>query len=190
MASRTEIANLALIQLGAGTITSFSDGTVQANLLDKIYDMILDEVLSTANWSTALRQATLSETVDAPTYRYANQFQLPTNPFCLKILEADNGISTDFEWERLGDKLVTDSATVNITYLARLTNTNDYGPHLQNALVHRLISALSYTLTGSQSSADRYYNLYLRVLDEMRAADATQGSTKLTTSTTITTDVR
>ena len=56
-----DIVNLALIRLGANTITSLSDGSRNANTANKIYEMIRDEVLRSFDWGFAKRRAWLAQ---------------------------------------------------------------------------------------------------------------------------------
>jgi hypothetical protein len=56
-----DIVNLALIRLGANTITSLSDGSRNANAANTIYSIIRDEVLRSFDWGFAKRRAWLDE---------------------------------------------------------------------------------------------------------------------------------
>ena len=56
-----DIVNLALMRLGANTITSLSDGSRNATAANKIYEMIRDEVLRSFDWAFAKRRAWLDE---------------------------------------------------------------------------------------------------------------------------------
>ena len=56
-----EIVNLALLRLGANTITSLSDGSRNATAANVIYDMIRDEILRSFDWGFAKRRAWLDE---------------------------------------------------------------------------------------------------------------------------------
>ena len=56
-----DIVNLALIRLGANTITSLTDGSRNANAANVIYEMIRDEVLRSFDWGFAKRRAWLDE---------------------------------------------------------------------------------------------------------------------------------
>ena len=56
-----EIVNLAMIRLGANTITSMTDGSRNATAANVIYAMIRDEVLRSFDWGFAKRRAWLDE---------------------------------------------------------------------------------------------------------------------------------
>lgn len=56
-----KIVNLALVRLGANTITSLADGSRNATAANVIYETIRDEVLRAFNWGFAKRRAWLDE---------------------------------------------------------------------------------------------------------------------------------
>lgn len=61
MAAEVDIWNMALRQLGAAPLTATTDDVESARILDDIYDMIRDEVLTAHPWNFAVRRATLTE---------------------------------------------------------------------------------------------------------------------------------
>jgi hypothetical protein len=58
--TQTNICNLALRLLGVARITSISADKEQARILNDIYDMIQDEILSAHPWNFAIKRATLT----------------------------------------------------------------------------------------------------------------------------------
>lgn len=56
-----EIVNLALVRLGANTITSLSDGSRNAKAATVIYATVRDEILRSFDWGFAKRRAWLDE---------------------------------------------------------------------------------------------------------------------------------
>lgn len=56
-----DIVNMALVRLGANTVTSLSDGSRNANAANEIFTMIRDDMLSMHPWNFATRRAWLDE---------------------------------------------------------------------------------------------------------------------------------
>jgi hypothetical protein len=89
--------------IGANAITSFSDGSAEADVATEVYEEIVQEELSFYPWSFAKDQSGLSLLVAAPvdpTWTYG--YQLPNG--VMKILRMTvNGYN--IEYERFGDKV-------------------------------------------------------------------------------------
>lgn len=190
MASKVEIANMALMQLGVEPITAFSDNTSYARKINKIWDYAVDAVLSAGAWSTVTYRQALAATVDEPTYEYAYQYQLPTNPEFLVLLSVSDGQTPVREYVIEGDKLLTDVSPIYIKYVGRQTDTTLYGPNLTKALVAYIMFMLAKSVTGSISEAGFYEKRYDKVLMEALAADGVPGLPDIFTSTVFTEDIR
>lgn len=189
MASKVSICNQALSRLGADSITSLTDNTIEAKACNLIYDDIADEVILEGDWTAAIQRASLAKTANTPTFGYTNEFQLPVSPFCLKVLNVDE-IPVGYNAYKIeGDKLLTDMSTVKIRYLGRITDTEKYGTLLQRVIIARLALELGYRLTADKALLDRLEQQYDRVLSQALANDGQQGS-KDEISTPDLTDVR
>ena len=64
MAGKVDIANLALTDIGAARIASFSDGSTEANHIDALWDSIREEVLAEHNWDFAKKTSILAQESD------------------------------------------------------------------------------------------------------------------------------
>jgi hypothetical protein len=175
MASKVQICNMALSRLGARSIVSLDEGTNEANLCNTLFDDIAERVMVQGSWTTTIKRVGLPRTVNTPSFGYGYEYQLPVDPKCLKVLNVnDSSIRTDYRIE--GDKLLCDDDTVKIRYIAKLTNTSDYGPLLTEAIELLLASYLAYPLTGNGAMADRMKAEYSEILMNNLAVDNQQGS--------------
>jgi hypothetical protein len=176
MASDTQICNLALLRLGAASITSLTDNTPEAKLCNILFDDMVDEVIMEGSWSSTIKRVALVKTTNTPAYGFTDEFQLPTSPFCLKVLEINEATTGTYDFRIEGDKLLANVSTVSIKYVARLTNTGEFDPMLKRAIVSRLAAELAYPITGSQSVTKDMFALYKQHVQEGLAIDGTQGS--------------
>lgn len=176
MSSKVQICNLALIRLGVGTITSLSDNTDAANLCNILYDDIRDEVLSEGPWSVTVTRKELNKTTNTPSFGYTYEFQLPTSPKCLKVLEINEEVPGTYDYRIEGDKLLANISTMRIKYIGQITDTGLYSPWLKRALVSRLAAELAYNLTGSSRVAELMMAKYERDLATGLSNDTQQGS--------------
>jgi hypothetical protein len=196
MASKVQIANEALVKIGAATITALTDNTESAIKSNLLFDSIADEVMTIGAWSSTITRAALAKLATNPAWGFDSQFQLPTDPFCLRVLEINQSIvnpnrSPRTTGEELGyaiegDRLLIDADSVSIRYIGRITDTEAYDPMLKRAIVHRLAAELAYTITGNASLAERLMQLYQGMVAEGLAVDGQQGSNEITVTNELT----
>lgn len=176
MASKAEICNLALVRLGANTITSLTDGTQTANLCNTVFDTLADEVMMEGPWTSTIRRADLNQLTTTPAFEYSYQYQLPTDPFCLKVLNVYSLSPSEEDYVIEDDKLLSDESSISIRYIGRLTDTGDWDPYLTRAFIARLASELAYPLTGKSDKAAFELERYRLFLAEGLAINNQQGT--------------
>jgi hypothetical protein len=113
------ICSDALILLGAKPISSFNDGTDEANSCDRLYSDVRDMTLSMYPWSFAYKKVKLSRLITTPTTEWKYEYQMPGdrlgNPRA--AFETANAYARPVKlWEIQGDKLLTNYETVYIDY--------------------------------------------------------------------------
>ncbi len=74
-----------------------------------------------------------------------------------------------------GRKILSNEGTCKITYVARVTDTEQFDPLLSSTIAHRLASETAYAITGSNSVAQQMFQLYETRLREARSMDAMEG---------------
>ena len=88
MASRVEIANLALLALGSGSkITSLTDNSPAARAIYAAFDMARQAELRAHNWSFAIRRSTLPASATAPAWGFSLAYPMPAD--CLRMVEVN-----------------------------------------------------------------------------------------------------
>lgn len=187
MTSTVDIANFALNIIGASNISSLDENSKPARLMNQRYEGVRDAVFRSHPWNCLIRRAELAQEVDTPAFGYSKQYALPTDPFCLRVLEFSNG-SLSYPQDNMfsntggpvfvieGRKLLTDSGTARIKYIARVTDPNEYDAGLTEALAARLAMELAYAITGSTSVVQIATALYDEKMREARFVDATEGA--------------
>ena len=113
------ICSDALILLGAKPISSFNDGTDEANSCDRLYPDVRDMTLSMYPWSFAYKKVKLSKLITTPTTEWRYEYQMPGdrlgNPRA--VFETSNAYARPVKlWEIQGDKLLTNYEEVYIDY--------------------------------------------------------------------------
>jgi hypothetical protein len=189
MASTVDIANFALNNLGASNISSLDENSKAARIVNQRYEAVRDAVFRAHPWNCLIQRAQLAQETEAPAFGYNYQYALPTDPFCLRVLEFSNG-TLSYPQDNItnnsggpvfvieGRKLLTDEGTARIKYIGRVTDTQQYDASLVEALAARLAAEVCYAITGSTSMVQIQTSLYEAKINEARFNDATEGATQ------------
>ena len=178
-----DICNEAMHVLGADTITSLTENSKEARYCNSAYAEKRDAVLRAHPWNVAITRGTLAKDATAPAFGFDNQFTLPTNPYCLRVLSFwDNNVDNELSaydsqvmFKIEGRKVLTNESECKITYIGRVIDTEQYDSLLVSALACRLAADGAYHLTGSMNVSQQMQSLYETRLREARGIDAMEG---------------
>ena len=173
MASEVDIINSALNMVGATNIIARAEDSKSARITNQRYDYIRDAVLRAHPWNCAISRATIAPDADSPDFGFTNQFTLPTDPYCLRVLRLEY-LDVDFRVE--GRKIHCDEDTVKVIFISRVTDPNEYDQLLIEAIAARLAADSSYALAQSSTLTSTMWQLYESKLSEARFIDATEGT--------------
>lgn len=180
MASEVDICNQALSMLGDATIASLTDSSKSAKLCNLQYANSRDAIFRSYPWNCLQRRATLARSVDVPTWGYNYKYQLPTDPYCLRVLNmSEHDDDPDVDWVIEGRYILTDSETCNILYVAKITDPNEYDVSLQDVIASKLSADICYALTGSATLTDVMWRSYLATVKQARSIDAQEGNPRI-----------
>lgn len=187
-----DIANAALTMVGGKLITSLTSGDENAKTCNAIIDQVVDETISMATWQSTVRRATLNATTNTPVWHFDYEFQLPTDPLCLIVLEVDdaNNVKGDLEWTVQGDKLLANDSSIQVRYIARESNYGLMGVLLKQAITFHLAWRIAYRVTSDNALANRLRNEFYAILQQAVMRDNLQGSNRDLSSQILTQDVR
>ena len=173
MASEVDIINSAMNMIGASNIIARDEDSKAARVSNQRYDSIRDAVLRAHPWNCAVTRRSLAPDSETVAFDWDYQFTLPADPYCLRVLRLDY---LDIEFRVEGRKIVTNEQSINLIYIARVTDPNTYDTLLQEAIAARLAADVSFTLSQSTSLTQNMYSLYESKLKEARCVDATEGT--------------
>ena len=187
MTSTVDIANYALNSLGANNISSFDENSKPARLINQRYESVRDSVFRAHPWNCLIRRTELAQETDTPAFGYAYQYALPTNPYCLRVLEFSNG-TLSYPQDNMfsntggpvfvieGRKLLSDEGTAKIKYVARVTDPQEYDASLIDVLAAAIAFEVSYAITGSNSVKQMMAAEYSDKLKQATFVDGTEGA--------------
>jgi hypothetical protein len=172
MASDVQICNMALYLLGAEAITAISppDDNDRARVCALWYAPSRDAVLRAHDWNFAIRRATLNlDTPSTPTSGYDYQFVLPTDPYCLRVIEVNDDPEAD--WVVEGRRLLSDDSTVILKYLAQITDPGNFDSLFVEALAVKMAVNLAMPITKDAKVMANMNQLYEMKLAEARGVN-------------------
>lgn len=167
MASVVDTCNKALDKLGHGPITSLADGTKSANLCNRNWPLVRDQVLRDHPWNFAVRRATLAPSSTAPAWGFSAQFPLPTDS--LRLLEVRDLSTNEYQVE--GKAILANADVLYIRYIQSITDPNAYDALFIDAVATRLAFELCEALTQSNTKKDALFQEYEDSLTRARRVD-------------------
>lgn len=181
MASQVEIANRALIKLGAGRITSITDASKGAQVMSALWDTVRRAELTKRYWSFALVRTTLPALATAPAFGFANAFQLPNDYLKLQQIGdqyippglADYRTGDDSAWSIESGQILTDfGAPLRIRYVRDVIDPGAFNPLFAEVLASKLACEACYAITQSREGQNQTMQDYKTAVREAAVSNA------------------
>lgn len=189
MGSPTDLANLALLRLGEQPITDIQESPAA----QAFYPLVRDVALSWAPWTFATTRQRLARLPVAPVSQYRWQYELPTQPYCLRVLDIATNQEAlvghrpwrqDFPYQReiwfpptmpemQRQVLLTDADEVVVRYIGRMHEAV-WMPLFQEVVVLWLAKSLCQHLTGRAQLTDGLQKELLLMADRAVTIDGHQ----------------
>ena len=176
MASKVDICNEALNLLGANTIASLTESSTTAVLCNRIYDTEVDCLLRQHNWNSAVQEANLAAVVGTPVIGWLYKFLMPTDPYCLRVLNVYDTADDDQNFQWRGRHIYCDTSAVDILYIGRITDPSEFDAMLMKTLVDLLAYRLSFPITRSKDVTAAMYSAYRNTLADAMSVDSQEGT--------------
>ena len=168
------ICSNALLKIGAEGITSFEDGTAEAEIAYSLYPLLRDGLLSAYPWSFAKAQKTLPRLANVPVADYQYAYLLP-NDF-LRVISAGSGSrGRGIEYRILENRLHTDAPDVTISYIFR-PHESLFPAYFCELLIARLASEFCLPLTESTTRSEYLQKTFQELEKRARLTDAQQST--------------
>lgn len=168
------ICSNALLKLGAESITSYADGTAEAEIASSLYPLVRDSLLSSYPWKFAVAQKKLQRLADAPIADYRYAYLLPNN-FLRVISAGEGGRGQGIEYAINENRLHTNKSEVVLTYIFRPSESL-FPPFFCEALVAKLAAEFCLPLTESTSRAEMLAKISDDLIVKARLIDAQQAT--------------
>lgn len=166
--SWVHICNIALSRIGTASISDLTDGSNQnAFYCNQLLPRAVEDVLGDYDWNCSRKRVSIAADSDAPAFGYDYQYTLPTD--YLRIIEVDTG---DEEYTIESGKILTDSETLNLIYIARPESPALLSSGVRNAIAKMLAFLLTTPFTSNENLAVRVGNEAQIAIERAKIADA------------------
>lgn len=166
MASKVEIANLALGIIGEEPITSFSDDDKAARTVNLWYDPVRRSLLRNHPWNFAVKRAALAQLTETPAFGYDHQYALPSD--FLRLLNLND---EDKEYEIEAGNLLSDADSVSIRYIYNATDPNDFDTLFYMAFAAALAIPIAMPITNDKEQVQLAQNIFDKRMADARSVD-------------------
>ena len=170
MASVVDICNGALNQLGATTILSLTEDSKNARLCNSRYTQVRDALFRTHPWNCLQKRIQIAADSTAPAWGFSYAYTLPAD--CLRLLKI---LDYDSNYKVEGRKILSNTSSMKILYVARVTDPNEYDELLRETLSASLGADIAFGVTSNNQTATNMYNLFKEKLRDARFVDSTEG---------------
>ena len=170
MASVVEICNGSLNQLGATTILSLTEDSKNARLCNQRFTQVRDAVFRSHPWNCLQKRVELAADTTAPAWGFSYAYTLPAD--CLRLLRI---LDYDSNYKVEGRKILSNTSSMKILYIGRITDPNEYDESLRETLSAALGADIAFAVTSNNQTASNMYNLFQDKLKDARFIDSTEG---------------
>ena len=170
MASVVDICNGSLNQLGATTILSLTEDSKNARLCNQRYSQVRDAVFRSHPWTCLQKRVELAADTTAPAWGFSYAYTLPAD--CLRLLRI---LDYDSNYKVEGRKILSNTSSMKILYIGRITDPNEYDESLRETLSAALGADIAFAVTSNNQTATNMYNLFQDKLKDARFIDSTEG---------------
>jgi hypothetical protein len=163
--SSVDLSSRALLKIGANAITSFEDGSTEAEVAASLYPVVRDALLSAHLWNFATTQREIPKLLTEPIADFSWAFQLPED--CIRVISAGTqGLGRGLVYRISGRQLHTDADSVTLTFISRPDELT-FPPFFNVTLIAFLAAEFCIPLTENTS---RWQSLRRLAEEEFRRA--------------------
>lgn len=169
--TKLSICSDALIMLGASPLSSFSDGTDEAQVADRLYDDVRDTLIMQYPYSWTIQKTKIARLADTPINEWKYKYQLPGdmlgNPKAV-FNTSSVGANSIRDFEIYSAGLFTNLEDVWIDY-QYLPEPAEFPPYFVRLLKTALAAEFAEPITDQITKADYFHSkAYGAPSDNMR----------------------
>ena len=165
MATDISMCSNALLLIGHGTISSFTEGGAGALVASNLYQSSYENLLSLHRWRFASGKVTLSRLTATPINDFSYAYQLPADYMIA------NRVIPQSDYEIFGDKIYSDQQSLALDYIFKPAETALPAYFVKLMEVY-LASQFAVPVTDNSAKGQLYGQFYEAQLRQAKFADA------------------
>ncbi len=172
-----KVCSRASLLMGGSPITSFTDGTAEADVCDAMYEDIARAALTNSRWRFATNQAVLNRLATAPTSRWDSAYQLPSGTLTVNAVTVND---YPIGFDTYGDNVYCNaSATEEVVadYIFRATEAQ-WPSYFTVAVEYSMAAVLAVSVARDASLAQMLEQKASLTMMQARNRDSQRQTTK------------
>ena len=176
-ASKTEIVNKALTLVGANPIVNLTDDTQNARIVNRIYEIALNSILSETQWNFATRRKLLAQSTEILDWYDTGEIYVYVRPnLVVRIFGANDNKA---KWREEGDYIISDTQGLGVRYVYYCDEPSKYSASFTTAFIDKLASDIAFMVVNSKTLAESFLEKYEKVSLSKALADNSQVGTPM-----------
>jgi hypothetical protein len=165
----------ALLMLGAGTITSFDEGTDKANVCAALYPDMVATLIASYPWRFSLRKIRLARETAVPVNEWQYQFTVPPDSLCIRacFTSGTPGAVPIREYEIFENVICANAAELWAQYQFR-PDESRFPVYFRQALQVSLAAVFAKPITEETEIAELWNGVAASLTATARRIDAQQ----------------
>lgn len=172
MPTAVDLVNQALVELGGRPeVESLTDtASDSARIANAVYATVRDTLLQQHPWNFAMARAEVEADDTDPDFGWSKRYALPDD--CLRVWRLSDEPTNKLGWAVEGGWLLTDEASpIELRYIARVEDPDDWSPAFQRAVIGELAAAMAMAISNTAAVAQAARQTAAIRLEEARSLD-------------------
>ena len=151
-----KVCSDALLMLGASPISSFTEGTDEANICDRLYPDIKLKTLASYPWSFSFKKVQCSRLITTPKNEYKYEYQMPSDMIGLPraVYDTDSTYAVPRrEYKIQGSKILSNYEKIYVDYQYAVTE-NEMPHYFVQLLKYQMVWHLALPITEQLEKSD------------------------------------
>lgn len=175
----TEIANLALMRLGAETIADIDEGSINSGYVLTVYDNCLRLLMRDHDWDFAIKRQSLAESADTNLTPKTYMYQMPANcARLIDLLDEDFAVVTTEDWFVEKDQIYTDLDNAYAKFIDETVATAYYDENFKRAFSLLIAWNIAMKITENVKIRAEVYQEFQAALRGAKAGNARSAKSK------------
>lgn len=165
----------ALLLLGAGSITSFDEGTEKATVCGQLYPGIVESLITSYPWRFSLKKVQLARETATPVNEYQYQYAIPAESLVIRACfnSGAPGAVPFREYEIFENKICANITALWAQYQFRADEAR-FPPYFRQALQFALAAVFAKPITEETEIAELWNGVAAGFAAVARRTDAQQ----------------